>query len=62
MVDPVNLNKFRKAKKRAEKEQRASENRAKYGRSKAEKDLEKARAKKLKKAADDHKLTDSDGE
>ena len=58
MVDPVNLNKFRKAKKRAEKEQRASENRVKYGRTKAEKQFQKAEADKLKKAADDHKLGD----
>lgn len=59
MTDPVNLNKFRKAKKRAEKEQQAAENRVKFGRTKAEKDLEKARLEKLKKAADDHKLDDS---
>ena len=62
MADPVNLNKFRKAKKRAEKEQRAAENRAKHGRTKAEKELEKARAQKLKKAADDHKLGDQDAD
>ncbi|MEL7032699.1 MAG: DUF4169 family protein [Pseudomonadota bacterium] len=37
MVEPVNLNKFRKAKARAEKEQRAQENRIKHGRTKAEK-------------------------
>ena len=59
MTDPVNLNKFRKAKKRAEKEQRAAENRAKYGRTKVEKELEKARSEKLEKLADDHKLGDS---
>ena len=59
MTEPVNLNKFRKARKRAEKEQRASENRVKYGRTKAEKDLEKSRADKLRKAADDHKIGDS---
>ena len=59
MAEPVNLNKFRKAKRRAEKEQRASENRVKFGRTKAEKEIEKSRAEKLKKAADDHKLDDS---
>lgn len=58
MADPVNLNKFRKAKKRAEKEQRSTENRAKFGRTKVEKDLEKARSEKLKKIADDHKLSE----
>ncbi|MEM9842563.1 MAG: DUF4169 family protein [Pseudomonadota bacterium] len=35
--DPINLNKFRKAKKRSEKAQRAQENRLKHGRTKAEK-------------------------
>jgi len=59
VAEPVNLNKFRKAKRRAEKEQRASENRVKFGRTKAEKEIEKSRAEKLKKAADDHKLDDS---
>ena len=37
LVEPVNLNKFRKAKARAEKSQRAQENRIKHGRTKAEK-------------------------
>ncbi|MCB4379917.1 DUF4169 family protein [Synechococcus sp. MU1644] len=37
LVEPVNLNKHRKAKARVEKQQRASENRIKYGRTKAEK-------------------------
>lgn len=37
MAKPINLNKFRKAKARAEKEQRAQENRIKHGRTKAEK-------------------------
>ena len=60
MTDPVNLNKFRKAKKRAEKEQRATENRAKYGRTKAQKDADKALSAKLRKIADDHKLGDPD--
>ena len=62
MTEPINLNKFRKAKKRAEKEKRTAENRAKYGQTKAEKDLEKARQAKLDKAADDHKLTESDSD
>jgi len=37
MVTPVNLNKARKAKARAQKQQTAAENRAKFGRTKAEK-------------------------
>lgn len=62
MAEPVNLNKFRKAKKRAEKERRASENRIKHGRTRVEKDLERARAAKLDKATRDHKLSDTDNE
>ena len=60
MTDPVNLNKFRKAKKRADKEQRASENRAKFGRTKADKDFEKTRADMLRKTTEDHKLDNPD--
>lgn len=37
MVAPVNLNKARKAKARTQKQQAAAENRAKFGRTKAEK-------------------------
>ena len=37
MAEPINLNKFRKAKARADKQQRAAENRVKFGLTKAEK-------------------------
>ncbi len=43
---PVNLNRFRKAKARAEKKARADENAVKHGRTKAQKQLEKARSEK----------------
>ena len=49
MVEPINLNKYRKAKARAEKQQRAEENRIKHGRRKADKahdKLEQARARR----------------
>lgn len=39
----INLNKVRKAKARAEKEQRAEENRVRHGRTKAEREAEDAR-------------------
>ena len=39
MTTPINLNKARKAKEKAEAEQRAKENRAKFGRTKGEKKL-----------------------
>ena len=45
---PVNLNKARKARARAAKEQQAVENRAKFGRTKAEKKTEAAHRKMLR--------------
>lgn len=59
MSDPVNLNKFRKAREKAEKDQRAKENRAKFGRTKAEKKLEEARVEKVKKLTDAHRRQDT---
>ena len=41
MNTPVNLNKVRKARARAEKRARADENAVKFGRSKAEKDRDR---------------------
>lgn len=58
MVEPVNLNKFRKVKARAEKEQRAQENRIKHGRTKAEKARDKLQAKQQKDAIDQSKRDD----
>lgn len=55
MTEPVNFNKVRKARARAEDKKRASENRAKFGRSKAERGLEKARAEKTAKTTEAHK-------
>ena len=43
MSKPVNLNRFRKEKARAEKRARADENATKHGRTKAQKELEKSR-------------------
>ncbi|MCT4556184.1 MAG: DUF4169 family protein [Pelagimonas sp.] len=54
MSNVVNLNKFRKAKARAEKRQSADENAARHGRSKAIKDLEKARSDKANRDLDGH--------
>lgn len=58
MSEPVNLNKFRKARAKAEKEQKARANRAKFGRTKAEKQIDKARADKLSKLTEGHRLKD----
>lgn len=58
LVEPVNLNKVRKAKARAEKEQRAQENRIKHGRTKAEKARDKMQVKQQKDAIDQNKRDD----
>ena len=62
MSEPVNLNKFRKAKTKADKKQAAKENRAKFGRTRVEKSLDKARADKLAKLTDAHRLKKPPGE
>ncbi len=51
----VSLNKARKAKARADKKARADANAAKFGRTKAEKDAERARAEKAARDLDGHK-------
>ena len=56
MAEPINFNKARKAKLRSDKEKQASENRAKFGRTKAEKQLDTSKVEKLNKHVDDHEL------
>ena len=60
MSSPINLKRFRKAKARAEKDAQAEENRVKFGRTKAEKQLQKAADDKACRHLDGHKLTDDD--
>jgi len=55
MAEIVNLRQARKAKARASKETEAAANRAKFGRTKAEKEAEAARAALAEKALDGHK-------
>ena len=55
MAEPVNLNRFRKDKARAEKKARADENAVKFGRTKAQKDLDRARAEKADRDLDGKK-------
>ena len=52
MTTPINLNKARKAKAKASKEAKAAANRAKFGRSKAEKTAETLNAEKAKREID----------
>ena len=55
MAEIINLNKARKAKARVEKSARAQENRARFGRTKAEKQAEAAEKARIAKTLDDSK-------
>ncbi|UWQ34391.1 DUF4169 family protein [Leisingera sp. M527] len=52
---PVNLNRYRKEKARAGKKARADQNAVTFGRTKAEKELDKARNVQDVRRLDDHK-------
>ena len=52
MTAPINLNKTRKAKAKAAKQTKASENRVKFGQSKTEKASAKLRAEKQQREFD----------
>lgn len=56
MGKPVSLSRYRKDKARAEKKARADANAVKFGRTKAERDAEKAREDKALRDIDGHKL------
>jgi hypothetical protein len=51
---PINLNKARKARAKSEGKARADENAVKFGRTKAEKALDQARADKARRDLDGH--------
>ncbi len=55
MGKPVNLNRFRKDKARADRKARADENAVKFGRTKAEKNLDQAQRDKTRTTLDGHK-------
>lgn len=60
MAQPVNLNRFRKEKARAEKRARADANAAKFGRTKAERIAQQARQDRATATLDGHALSDGD--
>lgn len=60
MSDVINLNRFRKRKKAAEKEAQAAENRAKFGRTKAEKERDKRARDELASHVDGHRRESED--
>jgi hypothetical protein len=61
MADLVNLNRARKAKARAEKDAQAAANRARFGRTKAEKAADKAVAERLARTLDQARRDGPDG-
>ncbi len=60
MGDVVNLKQFRKAKERAEKQKNAEQNRAKHGRSKADKKKKTAEEEKQDALLSGHQLERGD--
>ena len=54
MGKPVNLNRYRKDKARAERKARADENAIKHGLTKEQKELERARATKARRHIEQH--------
>jgi len=58
MSDVINLNRFRKAKKRIAKDQQAIENRAIFGRTKAQKKTDSVTQDKLQQHLDNHQRDD----
>ncbi|MGQ4273131.1 DUF4169 family protein [Terrihabitans sp. B22-R8] len=55
MADLINLNKARKQRARAEKNVKAAANRVVFGRTKSDKDAEKARAENAARLLDGHR-------
>lgn len=55
MAQPVNLNRYRKQKARATDIKRAEQNAARFGRSKAMKELERTKTDKAARDLDGHK-------
>ena len=52
---PINLNRVRKARARAEKRRQADANSVRFGRTKTERDLEKTEGDRAKEALDAHR-------
>lgn len=55
MEKPVNLNRYRKDKARADRKARADQNAVKFGRTKAQKDTERAETARITRLFDSHK-------
>lgn len=55
MPKPVNLNRYRKERAKADKRSQADENAVRFGRTKDEKQLDRARTEKVRRDLDGHK-------
>ena len=55
MTEPINLNKARKARAKADARSKAAENRVKFGRGKTEKVVSKLEAERVRRALDQAK-------
>lgn len=60
MAKVTNLNRFRKSKVAAEKQQQAEENRVRFGRTKADKQISETRQTRTRENLDGHKLDKDD--
>ncbi|HEV2162984.1 MAG TPA: DUF4169 family protein [Stellaceae bacterium] len=60
MAEPVNLNRFRKAKRRADAQKQAAENRVAFGRTKAERDSERLKKEKATRELDQKRIDRED--
>ena len=60
MGDLVNLKRFKKHIARERSEQEAAANRAQFGRTRSERELEAARADRARKVLDQHRIEDGD--
>ena len=58
MAEPINLNKARKVRDRADAKRQAAENRVRFGRGKAEKTVSKLEAERASRAHDQAKRED----
>jgi hypothetical protein len=58
MVDPINLNKARKVRAKADAKVQAAENRVRFGRGKAEKAVSNLEAERARRALDQKKRED----
>jgi hypothetical protein len=58
MTEPINLNKARKARAKADGKRQAAENRVRFGRTGAQKQVSKLEAEKIRRALDQKKRED----